>query len=103
MHRVRLSVHENRLVFSVISESDYREHLEKLGRGWVVEIEREIIGFAIANATNGSVWALFIHPDHERRGYGRQFARRDGVLAMGAGCSQTLAEDRSRHQSGEIL
>jgi GNAT superfamily N-acetyltransferase len=72
MHRVRLSVHENRLVFSVISESDYREHLEKLGRGWVVEIEGEIIGFAIANATDGNVWALFVHPDHERRGYGRQ-------------------------------
>ena len=72
MHRVRLSVHENRLVFSLISESDFREHLEKLGRGWVVEIEGKIIGFAIANATNGNVWALFVHPDHERRGYGRQ-------------------------------
>jgi hypothetical protein len=44
MHRLRLSVRENWLVFSVISESHYREHLEKLGRGWVVEIEGEIIG-----------------------------------------------------------
>jgi GNAT superfamily N-acetyltransferase len=52
MHRVRLSVHENRLVFSVISEGD--------------------LGFAIANATDGNVWALFVHPDHQRRGYGRQ-------------------------------
>ena len=72
MHRVRLSVRENRLVFSVISESDYREHLEVLGRGWVIEIEGAIIGFAIANATDWNVWALFVHPDHERRGHGRQ-------------------------------
>src|SRR5215471_8363280 len=72
MHRVRLSVRENRLIFSVITEHDYRKHLEELGRGWVVEIQGEIVGFAIANATDGNVWALFVHPDHERRGYGRQ-------------------------------
>lgn len=72
MHHARLSVRENRLVFSVVTESDYREHLERLGRGSVVEIEGMIIGFAIANATDGNVWALFVHPDHEQRGYGRQ-------------------------------
>src|SRR5262245_16199300 len=37
MHCVRLAVHENRLVVSIISEDDYRKHLEELGRGWVVE------------------------------------------------------------------
>jgi len=30
-----------------------------LGRGWVVEIEAKIVGFAIANATDGNVWAFF--------------------------------------------
>jgi GNAT superfamily N-acetyltransferase len=40
------------------------------GRGWVIEIEGTIVGFAIANATDGNVWALFVHPEHERRGYG---------------------------------
>ena len=72
MHRVRLSVRENRLIFSVITERDYRKHLEELGRGWVVEIQGEIVGFAIANATDGNVWALFVHPDHERKGHGRR-------------------------------
>ena len=72
MHRVRLSVLENQLVFSVISEDDYRKHLEELGRVWVVEIQGEIVGFAIANATDGHVWALFVHPGHEQRGYGRR-------------------------------
>jgi len=72
MHRVRLSVRENRLVFSIITENDYRKHLEELGRGWVVETAGEIIGLAIGNATDGNVWALFVHPDHERRGHGRQ-------------------------------
>src|SRR6516164_10891033 len=72
MHRVRTSVRENALVSVVIADADYREHIETLGRGWVVAVGGEIVGFAIANATDGNVWALFVHPDHERRGYGRQ-------------------------------
>jgi uncharacterized membrane protein len=31
----------------------------------------EVVAFAVANATSGNIWALFVHPDHERRGYGR--------------------------------
>jgi GNAT superfamily N-acetyltransferase len=72
MHRVRTSVRENALVSVVIADADYREHIETLGRGWVVAVGGEIVGFAIANARDGNVWALFVHPDHERRGYGRQ-------------------------------
>jgi GNAT superfamily N-acetyltransferase len=31
-----------------------------------------VIGFAIGNATNGNIWALFVGPEHERRGHGRR-------------------------------
>ena len=31
-----------------------------------------IFNVDIGNATNGNVWALFVHPEHEGRGYGRQ-------------------------------
>jgi GNAT superfamily N-acetyltransferase len=72
MHRVRTAVRENRLVSTVISDDDYREHIEMLGRGWVIEIGGEIVAFAIANARDGNVWALFVHPEHERRGHGRR-------------------------------
>jgi GNAT superfamily N-acetyltransferase len=72
IQRVRHSVRENRLVSIVISDEMVREAIQVSGRGWVVESEREIVAFGIGNALNGNVWALFVHPDHERRGHGRR-------------------------------
>ena len=71
MHRVRTSVRENRLVATAITESDYLPAIEKTGRGWVIDIDGQVIAFAIGNKTNGNVWALFVDPEHEHRGYGR--------------------------------
>jgi GNAT superfamily N-acetyltransferase len=71
MHSVRTSVRENRLT-SRISESDYIPAIEIHGKGWVIEDEGEVVGFAVGDARDGNIWALFVHPDHERRGYGRR-------------------------------
>jgi len=72
LQRVRASVRENRLVSTVITDEDVRRAIEETGRGWVVEADGEVVAFAIGNATDGNVWALFVHPDHERRGHGRR-------------------------------
>ena len=72
IQRVRASVQENRLVSTVITDEDVRVAIEETGRGWVVEEDGEVVAFAIGNATTGNVWALFVHPEHEGRGYGRQ-------------------------------
>jgi GNAT superfamily N-acetyltransferase len=70
MHRVRLAVRENVLSNPArITEADYVEALDVAGLTWVVEADGEIVGFATGYRT-GSVWALFVHPDHEGRGYG---------------------------------
>jgi GNAT superfamily N-acetyltransferase len=76
---VRAAVRENRLVSTVITNDDVRAMIERDGRGWVVEANREIVGFSVGNATNGNVWALFVHPEHERRGYGK--ALHDAAVA----------------------
>ena len=72
MHRVRMSVRENRLISRRLSERDYIVAIEATGRGWVVEDEGNIVAFAVGDASNGSIWALFVEPGHERKGYGRQ-------------------------------
>jgi GNAT superfamily N-acetyltransferase len=72
MHKVRMSVQENRLVSTTLSENDYIEAIETTGRGWVVESQGTIVAFAVGDASNGSIWALFVEPGHEGRGFGRQ-------------------------------
>jgi GNAT superfamily N-acetyltransferase len=98
IQRVRASVRENRLVSRHIGDDEVQRHLEVLGRGWVIEVEqrspdrpptgarsdpapagnrrsrtdREVVAFAIADATIGHVWALFVDPRYERHGFGRR-------------------------------
>jgi GNAT superfamily N-acetyltransferase len=72
MHRVRMSVQENRLVSMQLSDSDYIDAIEQTGRGWVVELQGSIVAFAVGDAARGNIWALFVEPGYEGRGYGRQ-------------------------------
>jgi GNAT superfamily N-acetyltransferase len=72
MHRVRMSVRENQLVSTRLTEADYIDAIEALGRGWVIEVDGAIVAFAIGDASNASIWALFVEPGYEGRGFGRR-------------------------------
>jgi GNAT superfamily N-acetyltransferase len=72
MHRVRLSVHENRLNNpSLITEESYADMLQNRGQGWVCELDGEVVGFAVVDLQEKNIWALFVHPGHEGRGIGK--------------------------------
>lgn len=72
IHVVRTSVKENRLSNpNRISFNDYDEMLTLKGKGWVFEVNNKIVGFAVADATIGNIWALFILPDFEGQGIGK--------------------------------
>ena len=71
MQRVRWAVRENALSDpNRITVADYIAALDELGRTWVVEADGAIAAFATGYKA-GSIWALFVHPDHEGRGYGK--------------------------------
>lgn len=72
IQRVRRSVRENRLTSAVITDADVVHAIEQTGRGWVIEQDGEMVAFAVGNAENGNIWALFVNPEHEGRGYGRR-------------------------------
>ena len=86
MSAIRLSVKENRLSDpSRVTEQMYRDYLELLGRGWVAEVEGEVVGFSYADKNDASIWALFVSPDYEGRGIAMrllQFAV-DWLFALG--------------------
>lgn len=70
---VRNSVKENTLSNpDFVTDSDCFEFLTERGRGWVCEIEGQIVGFAIADLQENNIWALFLHPNFERQGIGQK-------------------------------
>ena len=72
IQRVRHSVRENVLVSRAsIPDEEVIEFIERLGRGWVVVDERNEV-LAFGDARDGNIWALFVDPAFERRGYGRR-------------------------------
>ena len=87
MHDIRLSVRENQLEDpGSVQPEDYRYRLEVSGRGWVAETDGRVVGFAIGEASTGSVWALFVDPAWEGRGVGRtlQTVMLEWLFAAGA-------------------
>lgn len=73
MMKVRISVKENILTDpSRVTDADNEEYLTKRGKGWVYELDGEIVGFAIVDLKDDNVWALFLHPEAEGKGIGKQ-------------------------------
>lgn len=70
---VRYSVTENMLSESdLVNEEECESYLTKRGKGWVCEVDGQIVGFAIADLRENNIWALFLKPEYERQGIGRQ-------------------------------
>lgn len=70
---VRNSVKENALSSpDLITTGDYAEFMTVRGKGWVCEIDGQIAGFSIPDLADDNIWALFVHPDFDKRGIGRK-------------------------------
>lgn len=70
---VRNSVKENMLSDpALVTDKDCEEFLSVRGKGWVCEIEKMIVGFAIADLRERNIWALFVLPEYEKNGIGKK-------------------------------
>lgn len=70
---VRNSVTENTLSNpDLVTDKDCEEFITQRGKGWVCEIENQLVGFAIADLKENNIWALFIDPKFEKKGIGQQ-------------------------------
>ena len=72
MQRVRMTVNENRLSDPAKVQPHHYDEMLRAGAGWVCEIDDVIVAFAIPDAQQGAIWALFVEPAHERKGIGRR-------------------------------
>ena len=70
---VRNSVKENTLSNpDLVTDKDCEEFLFERGKGWVCEINDQIVGFAIADLKEHNIWALFLDPKFEKQGIGKK-------------------------------
>ncbi len=69
---VRNSVKENRLSNpGLVTDKDCEEFITQRGKGWVCEMNEQIVGFAIVDLKEHNIWALFLNPEFEKRGIGQ--------------------------------
>lgn len=73
---VRTSVRENHLSRAQlaalgITPESVPERLRTTSRAWIAEAEGRAVGFAMADAAERTVFALFVRPGHDGRGIGR--------------------------------
>lgn len=86
MSVIRLAVRENALSDpNRITRQMYEDYLELLGRGWVAEIDGDIVGFSYADKINSSIWALFISPSHEGKGLAKRLLKMTTVWLFDQG------------------
>lgn len=72
LSEVRLSVRENVLSNPQrISRQMYETYLSEIGKGWLCEVDGEVVGFSVASLKDASIWALFVRPTHEGKGIGK--------------------------------
>jgi GNAT superfamily N-acetyltransferase len=86
MARIRLEVKENPLSNpDLVTLQMYIDYLDALGRGWVCEKNKEIIGFSYAAKLDSSIWALFVSPGQEGLGAGQGLLKlaTDYLFALG--------------------
>jgi len=70
---VRNLVKENTLSDpNLVTDDDCREFMFERGKGWVCEINNDVVGFAIADLKDHNIWALFLNPEFEKQGIGKQ-------------------------------
>ncbi|WP_395803730.1 GNAT family N-acetyltransferase [Daejeonella sp.] len=69
---IRNSVTENILSHpNLVTDQDCEEFISQRGKGWVCEIDKQIVGFAIVDLMENNIWALFLDPKFEGKGIGQ--------------------------------
>lgn len=75
--RIRTAAKENpfpmeALISVGITEESVTQMLATTHRGWVCEVDENIVGFAMGNRSVGELWVVAVLLEHEGKGIGRR-------------------------------
>jgi GNAT superfamily N-acetyltransferase len=101
MQVVRHLVKENTLSNpNLVPDQDVAFYISVKGKGWVCEVEGQLVGFSIVDLQESSVWALFVDPAFAEKGIGKElhtlmidwyFLKKKNKLVLGT-AAETRAE-----------
>jgi len=76
MQVVRHLVKENTLSNpELVPDKDVAYYISEKGKGWVCEVDGQVVGFSIIDLLERSVWALFVDPAFAEKGIGKELHR----------------------------
>lgn len=97
MFRIRISVNENKMTMAELAA--YGVTPESLpgmlsggGQGWVAEHDSKLVAFAMAEASDATIFALFVEPTYEGKGIGRRLMAEAEQWLTVMGCTQAWLE-----------
>ena len=93
LFRVRVATDQNclsldQLASLGITETSVREKLLGSYKGWLCEVEGEVVGFAIGDRATGELWVIAVLPAYIRQGIGGALLDRVDNWLFSQGCRE---------------
>jgi GNAT superfamily N-acetyltransferase len=90
---VRVATHENRLTREEltslgITEQSVKARLQGTFKGWVCELNAQVVGFAIGDCATGELWVIALLPEFIGQGIGSALLRRVEDWLQANGCAR---------------
>jgi len=60
---------------ALVTDKDCEEFITQRGKGWVCEADGQLVGFSIVDLKDRNIWALFLRPEFEGKGIGKELHR----------------------------
>lgn len=76
LFEVRVKTRENLLTREQLSSmgitpASVAQMMQTTHRGWLCEVDNQVVGFVMGNKQTGEMWVIAILPEHENKGIGK--------------------------------
>lgn len=71
-----------------ITEDSVRDKILGSYKGWLCEVDGQVVGFAMGDRTSGELWVIAVLPGHIRKGIGSRLIRQVEDWLWQSGCNE---------------
>jgi GNAT superfamily N-acetyltransferase len=90
---VRVATHENRLSHEElaemgINEESVKQKLKGSYKGWLCEVDGDVVGFAMGDRSSGELWVIAVLPEYIGQGIGARLLNQVEKWLVESGCKR---------------